>query len=78
MTPLPLYDGHSADGSYRYSDLTVVIPRGNQALPMDRERLLTLRDVLEGGGAELDWTVSTPAGEWEGVTVSGTPPRVTD
>lgn len=74
---LPLDDGLSRSGRYRYGDLTVSVPRGNAALLEDRERLLALRDVLEGDGTELDWSVGTPTQEWPGVTVGGTPSRVT-
>ena len=77
MTPLLLDDGHGEDGRYRYGDITVAIPLGNQELLWERERLLALRDVLEGGGTELDWSVGTPTASWEGVTVSGSPSRVT-
>ena len=77
MKPLPLDDGSSPDGRYRYGDLTVAVPRGNQELLWERERLLALRDVFEGDGTELDWSVGTPTASWEGVTLGGTPPRVT-
>lgn len=76
MNPLPLDDGHSTNGRYRYGDLTVVVPR-NPGLLADREHLLALRDVLEGGGTELDWSPGRAAEDWEGITVGGTPPRVT-
>lgn len=75
--PLPLDDGLSRSGLFRYGDLTVVAPRGNPDLLADRERLLALRDVLEGDGTELDWSVGTPTADWQGVTVGGTPSRVT-
>ena len=75
-TPLPLDDGHSPSGRYRYGDIDVAVPRGNPGLVADREHLLALRDVLAGGGAELDWDVGTPTTSWEGVTVARTPPRV--
>ncbi len=77
MVSLPLDDGHSPDARYRYGDLTVAAPRGNPGLLADREHLLALRDVFEGGGTELDWSPSRATADWEGVTVSGTPPRVT-
>ena len=77
MNPLPLDDGHSTSGRYRYGDLTVVVPRGNPGLLADREHLLALRDVFEGGATELDWSPSRATEDWEGVTVAGTPPRVT-
>ncbi len=78
MIPLALDDGHSSSGRYRYGDLTVAVPRGNPGLLADREHLLALRDVLEGDGeTELDWSASRAAADWAGVTVAGTPPRVT-
>lgn len=77
MTPLPLADGSSPDGRYRYGDITIAVPRGNPELLEERERLLALRDVLEGGGTALDWNVATPTASWEGVTLGGVPPRVT-
>ena len=77
MIPLALDDGHSSSGRYRYGDLTVAVPRGNPRLLADREHLLALRDVLEGGGTDLDWSPSRAAADWAGVTVAGTPPRVT-
>ena len=77
MNPLPLDAGHSEDGRYRYGDITIAVPRGNAELLAERERLLALRDVLEGGGTDLDWSLATPTASWEGVTVSGSPARVT-
>ena len=77
MAPLSLDDGSSPDGRYRYGNLAIAVPRGNPELLEERERLLALRDVFEGGGTELDWSVATPTASWEGVTVSGLPPRVT-
>ena len=76
MTPLPLADGSSPDGRYRYGDISIAVPRRNPELLEERERLLALRDVLEGGGTELDWNVATPTASWEGVTLGGVPPRV--
>ena len=74
--PLPLDDGHSPNGRYRYGDINVAVPRDNPGLVADREHLLALRDVLAGDGAELDWDIGTPTTSWEGVTVARTPPRV--
>ena len=76
MTPLELDDGPSRSGLYRYGDLTVAIPQDSPGLLADREHLLALRDVLAGDGPQLDWSVATAAGTWEGVTVGGNPPRV--
>ena len=73
---LPLDDGHSPGGRYRYGDIDIAVPRGSPGLLADREYLLALRDVLAGDGAELDWDVGTPTTSWEGVTVARTPPRV--
>ena len=77
MTHLPLDDGQSPSGQYQYGDLTVAVPRGGSALQADREHLLELRDTLAGAG-RLDWSVSTPTTTWEGVTVAGSPTRVTE
>ena len=77
MTPLSLDDGSSPSGRYRYGDITIAVPRGNPGLLADREHLLALRDVIEGGDAQLDWKVATPTASWEGVMLSGSPPRVT-
>lgn len=77
MVPLPLDDGRSLTGRYRYGDLTIAVPSGNPGLLADREHLLALRDVLEGGSAELNWSADQQTAEWEGVTLGGEPPRVT-
>ncbi len=77
MTPLPLDDGFSDDGQFRNGDLRIAIPRGNPQLNRDREHLLALRDVF-AAEPPLDWKAGTPISEWEGVTVSGSPPRVTE
>ena len=74
--PLPLDDGFSPRGRYRYGDVDIAVPRGNPRLLADREHLLALRDVLTGT-TTLNWDVGTPTASWEGVTVAGTPPRVT-
>ena len=41
----------------------------------DCETLLSMRDTL-AGSAELDWGEDLPIGEWEGLTVDGSPLRV--
>ena len=76
-TLLPLDDGIEPFGEYRYGDIRIAVPRTNLGLLADREHLLALRDVLEGGEAELNWNVGTTTAEWEGITVAGTPPRAT-
>ncbi len=76
MNPLSLDDGISRSGRYRYGDLDVAVPRGNPGLLADREHLLALRDVIEGDGADLDWSVGRATVRWEGVKVGGAPQRV--
>ena len=49
----------------------------NPGLVSDCDALLASRDTL-AGTAMLNWSASTPIGEWEGVTVDGSPPRVTE
>ena len=58
------------------SGVAVTNPDANTELVADCEALLGLRDTLRGTG-KLNWTVGKPMSEWEGVTVSGTPQRVT-
>lgn len=52
------------------------MPVGNPGLASDREYLLALRDAL-AGSATLNWSAGAATGEWDGVTVTGAPPRVT-
>ena len=73
---LPLDDGHSSSGQYRYGDLTVATIPGSPELLADRVQLLRLRETLAGTGT-LDWDHDTAMTTWTGVTVGGTPPRVT-
>ena len=47
------------------------------ALVGDCEALLALKDAL-AGTATLDWSLDTPIASWDGVTVGGTPRRVTE
>ena len=55
--------------------LVVPQPEANPELVQDCETLLRLRDAL-AGSAELAWNAQTPIGEWEGITIGGTPLRV--
>ena len=48
----------------------------NTGLVADCEALLAARDTL-GGESTLTWSEDTPITEWYGVTLGGTPPRVT-
>ena len=58
------------------SGVAVTNPAANTELVADCESLLGLRDTIRGTG-KLNWTAGKPMAEWEGVTVSGTPQRVT-
>ena len=48
----------------------------NTGLVSDCETLLAARDAL-AGTATLNWSTGRPIAEWDGVTVGGTPERVT-
>ena len=75
----------SAGPRYRYVDVDIAVPRDNPGLLADREHLLALRDTLAGTATRgwsaervtLNWAAGTPTTTWEGVTVAGSPPRVT-
>ena len=54
----------------------VTSPSTNTGLAGDCEVLLVAKDTLRGTGS-LNWSTTTPIGSWDGVTVSGTPNRVT-
>ena len=80
--PVPLDDGLSGTGRYRYGDivLTLALPPppscAEPSLAPDCAILLAARDALAGDGA-LNWSADAPLTEWDGVTVSGTPRHVT-
>ena len=82
--PLPLDDGLSGTGRYRYGDVVIALTPppppscADAALAADCAALLTARDALAGDGGSLNWSASVPITEWDGVTVSGTPRRVTE
>ena len=57
---------------------TVIPGTGTEpALVSDCEALLGLKDALPGTGT-LNWSLDTAITNWDGVTVSGTPRRVTE
>ncbi len=58
------------------SGVAVTNPETNTELVADCEALLGLRDTIRGTG-RLNWTAGKAMTEWMGVTVSGTPQRVT-
>ena len=51
-------------------------PHDNLDLVSDCDILLAVRDTLAGSGT-LNWATSTPITDWDGITVGGTPQRVT-
>ena len=61
------------------ADGTLVLnPAGKAGLVRDCEVLLGLRDALFGeSGRRSNWSPRTPMADWLGVTIAGTPPRVT-
>ena len=48
----------------------------NEGIVSDSETLLAVKDSL-AGGADLNWSPDIPITSWDGVTVGGTPRRVT-
>ena len=50
----------------------------NQGIIDDCNALLAAENPLVGTGTALDWAPGTAMGSWTSVTVSGTPPRVTE
>ena len=58
------------------SGTAVSDPSANAELVADCERLIGLRDLLSGSGS-LHWDVRTSISGWSGVTLGGTPKRVT-
>ena len=59
--------------------LPTLVPCGgssNPGLMRDCQTLLAAKDALRGTGT-LNWSVETDIGSWDGVTVEGTPKRVT-
>ncbi len=82
--PLPLDDGLSVTGRYRYGDAMIALTPppppscADAALAADCATLLAARDALAGDGGSLNWSAGVPVTQWDGVTVSGTPRRVTE
>ena len=52
-------------------------PDNNPGLVSDCEALLASRDTL-AGNATLNWSAAIPIAQWDGITVSGRPQRVTE
>ena len=60
------------------SGIAVENPEENPLLVQDCEALLAARDILSQGGRRLVWTADTPMSKWEGISIGGTPSRVTE
>lgn len=76
--------GYSRSGAYRYGDTTLAVPtppkppaERERLLLEDRDNLLALRDRLAGRERTLNWHPDLPIEKWTGVTIGGSPPRVT-
>ncbi len=50
----------------------------NPGLVADCEALLASKSVLDPGGTRLNWSATVSMSSWQGVTLSGTPLRVTE
>ena len=55
----------------------VILCSNNPGLAGDCARLLAARDTLAGTGT-LNWSANAPVEDWDGVTVGGSPLRVTE
>ena len=55
---------------------SVTVQAANRELFDDCATLLAIKDTLRGSGS-LNWVLGTPIANWNGITVSGTPQRVT-
>jgi len=71
------HTGTPGDSSQCGAGTAVPNPSRNPGLVSDCEILLESRDTLVGTGTSLNWSASTPMTSWDGVTVGGTPTRVT-
>ncbi len=72
------HSGAPASASQCATGGAVANASNNHGLVLDCETLLTARDTLEGTGTSLNWSASTPMSAWDGITVEGTPARVTE
>ncbi len=68
--------GTTAEGSNCTTNSAVPVAASNPGLVADCEALLEALDSLVGDGS-LNWTADTPVSQWDGVSLSGTPQRVT-
>ena len=77
LITVPSTSAQSNDTPTCSSGTAVHDPDNNPGLVSDCETLLAARDAL-GGNPTLYWATDTPIARWEGVTVGGTPERVTE
>ena len=68
----------AAPTSYGCATRGAVADTSNTGLVADCEALLAGRNALEDGGSSLNWTERTRIETWDGITLSGTPRRVTE
>ena len=59
------------------SEGAVDSPDDNSGLVSDCNTLLAMKRVLEGRASPLNWSAGTSIEDWEGITVQGSPKRVT-
>ena len=71
------HSGTPASTSACATQGAVVSAAQNPGLVSDCETLLEARDTLVGTGTSLNWSASVPITGWDGVTVEGSPARVT-
>ena len=67
----------AAPASYGCATLGAVTDTSNTGLVSDCEALMASRNLLEGNTGRLNWSPATPINQWEGVSLRGTPSRVT-
>lgn len=79
-----LDDGYNRSRTFRFGNITLAVPvpsepqaEDQRLLLEDRDHLLALRDRLAGYERTLNWHPAVPMEHWMGVTVAGSPPRVT-
>ncbi|MDE2718634.1 MAG: fibronectin type III domain-containing protein [Chloroflexota bacterium] len=53
------------------------VDASNTGLVADCEALMASRNLLEGNSERLNWSPATPINQWEGVSLRGSPARVT-
>ncbi|MXY42896.1 MAG: hypothetical protein F4Y50_02350, partial [Dehalococcoidia bacterium] len=68
VTAAPVSYGCATDGA---------VDASNTGLVADCEALMASRNLLEGNSGRLNWSPATRINQWEGVSLRGTPARVT-